>query len=123
MKPGDRRTCKICATQIPVSREVCPVCILRAAIAEEASELVSSRSILEPVGRRFENYELMLHADGRPIELGRGIMGITQTGLPTARLFRWDAVLPFIFITETSRPIVRLRSNHENDVSVLFRQG
>jgi len=81
MKPGDRRTCKICGTQIPVSREVCPVCILRAAITEEASELVSGRSILESVGRRFENYELMLHADGRPIELGRGIMGITYKAL------------------------------------------
>jgi len=87
MKPGDRRTCKMCGTQVPASREVCPVCILRAAITEEASaeefasELVSGRSISEPVGRRFENYELMLHGDGRPIELGRGIMGITYKAL------------------------------------------
>ena len=87
MKPGDTRTCKMCGTQVPATREVCPVCILRAAITEEASaeefasELVPGRSISEPVGRRFENYELMLHGDGRPIELGRGIMGITYKAL------------------------------------------
>ena len=87
MKPGDRRTCKMCGTQVTASREVCPVCILRAAITEKASaeeftsELVLGRSISEPVGRRFENYELMLHGDGRPIELGRGIMGITYKAL------------------------------------------
>ena len=60
---------------------------MRAAITEEASaedfasELVPGRSIPEPVGRRFENYELMLQGNGRPIELGRGIMGITYKAL------------------------------------------
>jgi serine/threonine protein kinase len=29
------------------------------------------------VARRFENYEVMLDQDGKPIELGRGVMGIT----------------------------------------------
>jgi len=37
MKVGDRRTCKVCGTLVSVSREVCPVCALRAAITEEAS--------------------------------------------------------------------------------------
>jgi predicted ATPase len=83
MKAGDRRTCKVCGTQVSASREVCPVCLLRAVITEEASteesasELALVGSISEPVRRRFENYELMLHADGRPIELGRGVMGVT----------------------------------------------
>jgi Protein kinase domain len=83
MKVGDRRTCKVCGTQVSASREVCPVCALRAAITEEASTDNSASepalvgSIPEPVGRRFENYELMLDPDGRPIELGRGVMGIT----------------------------------------------
>jgi len=31
--------------------------------------------------RRFENYEVMLDADGRPIELGRAAMGITYKAL------------------------------------------
>ena len=30
--------------------------------------------------RRFENYEVMLDQDGKPIELGRGAMGITYKG-------------------------------------------
>ncbi len=74
MKVGDRRTCEVCGTQVSASREVCPVCALRAAITEEAA---TENSASEPVGRRFENYELMLDADGSPIELGRGVMGIT----------------------------------------------
>jgi WD40 repeat protein/serine/threonine protein kinase len=31
--------------------------------------------------QRFENYELMLDGDGRPIELGRGAMGVTYKAL------------------------------------------
>jgi hypothetical protein len=30
---------------------------------------------------RFENYELMLDREGRPIELGRGAMGVTYKAL------------------------------------------
>jgi serine/threonine protein kinase/predicted ATPase len=83
MKVGDRRTCKVCGAQVAASRELCPACTLREAMTEEVSteesayELALVGSISEPVGRRFENYELMLHADGSPIELGRGVMGVT----------------------------------------------
>jgi Protein kinase domain len=80
MKADDRRICKVCGAQVSADRELCPVCILRVAIAEEeAGDKSDSErgSISEPVGRRFENYELMLHRDGRPIELGRGVMGVT----------------------------------------------
>jgi protein kinase-like protein/NACHT domain-containing protein len=83
MKVGDKRTCKVCGTQVSASREVCPVCALRAAITEEASiensasEPSLAGSISESIGRRFENYELMLDTDGRPIELGHGFMGVT----------------------------------------------
>src|SRR5271166_5921091 len=83
MKAGDRRTCQVCGTQVSADRDICPVCVLRAAITKEvslkesASELAVVGSISESVGRRFENYELILDADGRPIELGRGAMGVT----------------------------------------------
>ena len=83
MKVGDRRTCQVCGTQVSADRDICPVCVLRAAITKEvslkesASELPAVGSISESVGRRFENYELILDADGRPIELGRGAMGVT----------------------------------------------
>src|ERR1700719_3236435 len=87
MKVGDRRTCKVCGTQVSASREICPVCMLRAAVTEEASpeqsasELALVGSNSEPAGTRFEKYELMLHTDGRPVELGRGAMGVTYKAL------------------------------------------
>ena len=87
MKVGDRRTCQMCGTQVSADRDICPVCGLRAAITEEvsleesASELPAVGSISEPVARRFENYELILDADARPIELGRGAMGVTYKAL------------------------------------------
>jgi hypothetical protein len=87
MKVGDRRTCKVCGTQVSASREICPVCVLRAAITGEASpdqsasELALVGSNSEPTGTRFEKYELMLHTDGRPVELGRGAMGVTYKAL------------------------------------------
>src|SRR5258708_39275099 len=83
MKVGDRRTCEVCGRQVRASREVCPVCALRADITEEAA---TENSASEAVGRRFENYELMLDADGSPIELGRGVMGITYKAFDVALL-------------------------------------
>jgi serine/threonine protein kinase len=65
-------------------REFCPVCILlRAFGAESAATGVSgsAASAEEAEGksqvRRFEHYEVMLGDDGKPIELGRGAMGVT----------------------------------------------
>jgi hypothetical protein len=48
---------------------------------ESASESGSAESIPEAVGRRFENYELMLGDDDGPVELGRGAMGVTYKAL------------------------------------------
>ena len=87
MKVDDRRTCKVCGSQVFASREICPVCMLRAAMTEEASpeqsasELALVASTSEPAGTRFEKYELMLLEDGRPVELGRGAMGVTYKAL------------------------------------------
>jgi hypothetical protein len=73
--------------QVSASSEICPVCMLRAVITEEASpeqsasELALVGSNSERPGPRFEKYELMLHADGRPVELGRGAMGVTYKAL------------------------------------------
>src|SRR5260221_4267106 len=67
---------------------LCPVCLLRGAIGggsaaagEPGFISGSADSPGETEGasqaRQFEHYELMLDEDGRPIELGRGAMGVT----------------------------------------------
>jgi len=90
----EARTCSVCGTKFfaTADREFCPVCILRRAFGAESAATRESGSVSElaasteqadrgsPVSR-FENYEVMLDTDGRPIELGRGAMGITYKAL------------------------------------------
>jgi Protein kinase domain/NACHT domain len=78
----DRRTCLVCGTQFPATREFCPVCLLRSAIGKGAEfDESSSEDAGEPApqhaAHRFEHYELVIGQDGRPVELGRGAMGVT----------------------------------------------
>ena len=82
------RICPTCGTKFltKADRGFCPVCILRAAAGgepaatEERGSASGSADNAEEV-LRFENYELMLDNDGRPIELGRGAMGVTYKAL------------------------------------------
>ncbi|MFZ0712397.1 MAG: serine/threonine-protein kinase, partial [Terrimicrobiaceae bacterium] len=62
--------------------EFCPVCMLREALAEGAeSGETSSEDTIKPTSQeamqRFEHYELVTGEDGKPLELGRGAMGVT----------------------------------------------
>jgi hypothetical protein len=88
------RTCPVCGTKFFATADggFCPVCLLRGATGGESaatgepgsvSELAASTEQTDrgSQARRFENYEVMLDADGRPIELGRGAMGITYKAL------------------------------------------
>ncbi|MBV8330343.1 MAG: hypothetical protein JOZ61_07740, partial [Verrucomicrobia bacterium] len=80
--------CPTCGTKFVKTAEsgFCPVCILRGAgssdpaATEEPRSVSGSADSAEEVGR-FENYELILEDDGRPIELGRGAMGVTYKAL------------------------------------------
>ena len=88
--PQEIRTCPVCGTKFyaTADSEFCPVCILHGAgggeataagVAGSASESADAAVETDGVSqvRRFEHYELMLDEDGRPIELGRGAMGVT----------------------------------------------
>jgi hypothetical protein len=62
--------------------EFCPVCMLRKGLAEGAQSGESSPGdTLKPIpdqpAERFDHYELVTGEDGKPVELGRGAMGVT----------------------------------------------
>src|SRR6202022_730476 len=83
MKKEDRRTCPSCGNELSGAMEFCPVCTLRKALAGgvESSESSTSddtiKPTLEQAVQRFEHYELVTGEDGKPVELGRGAMGVT----------------------------------------------
>jgi hypothetical protein len=87
------RTCPVCGTKFSTTTKgiACPVCMLReAASGNSAAATMENPATGSQFGseqgertssiHRFENYELMLDEAGRPIELGRGAMGITYKG-------------------------------------------
>jgi hypothetical protein len=64
--------------------EFCPVCMLRKALAGgvesgESSFEEAVKPTLEQVVQRFEHYELVTGEDGKPVELGRGTMGVRDS--------------------------------------------
>jgi serine/threonine protein kinase/tetratricopeptide (TPR) repeat protein len=82
MKTEDRRTCSICGNEFSGAMEFCPVCMLRKALAGDVESRESSsgdtlKPTAEQAAQRFEHYELVTGEDGKPVELGRGAMGVT----------------------------------------------
>ena len=74
----DRRVCPSCGNEFSGAVEFCPVCMLRGVLDEEVG-IFSEQAFNEPtleVGP-FEHFELVKGEDGKPLELGRGAMGIT----------------------------------------------
>src|SRR6266481_1514577 len=63
--------------------EFCPVCMLRKGLAGgvESGESSASEDTVKPTLEQavqgFEHYELVTGEDGKPVELGRGAMGVT----------------------------------------------
>jgi predicted ATPase len=82
MKTELQRTCPSCGNELSGAMEFCPVCILRRGLAggvesgESSTEDILKPTPEQPV-KRFEHYELVTDEIGRPIELGRGAMGVT----------------------------------------------
>ncbi len=77
-----QRTCPSCGSELSRAMEFCPVCLLRKGLAGgvESGESCFEEAVKPtPVGadQRFDHYELVRGEDGKPVELGRGAMGIT----------------------------------------------
>ena len=82
MSAEPKRTCPSCGNEFSGAMEFCPVCMLRQALANqvesgEASSEDTVKSTSEHAERRFEHYQLVTGQDGKPVELGRGAMGVT----------------------------------------------
>ena len=83
MKAEPQRICPNCGTEFSGAMEFCPVCMLRNALAcgVESGESSASEDSVEPrpeqATQRFEHYELVIGPDRKPVELGRGAMGVT----------------------------------------------
>jgi hypothetical protein len=66
--------------------EFCPVCMLRKGLVGgvESGESTFEEAVKptpKRVPQRFEHYELVTGEDGKPLELGRGAMGVTYKAL------------------------------------------
>src|SRR5580704_14003158 len=83
MKSEPQRTCPTCGNEFSGAMEFCPVCMLRKGLAGgvESGESSASEEAVKPTPeqavQRFEHYELVTGEDGKPVELGRGAMGVT----------------------------------------------
>src|ERR1700737_1233174 len=67
-----KRACPVCGTLFADKIEACPVCALQGALKAESDSVSGASSEL-----RFEHYTVLQNADGTPVELGHGAMGVT----------------------------------------------
>src|SRR6201993_60055 len=82
MNAEGRRACPSCGNQFSGAMEFCPVCMLRKGLAGGVESGESSlgdtlKAMPEQPAQRFDHYELVTGEDGKPLELGRGAMGVT----------------------------------------------
>jgi serine/threonine protein kinase len=138
----EARNCPVCGTKLAIADSgFCPVCILRgaaegesAATREPGSEFVlavGAQEVDDGVQvQRFENYELMLDGDGRPIELGRGAMGVIYKALDVD--LRCPVTLKIISERYLGDELAKLRflrearaaaSVHHSNVASVFHLG
>ena len=89
-----QRACPTCGNELSGAIEFCPVCMLRQGLGREGESGESSfeesvKPTLEQATHRFEHYELVTGKDGKPVELGRGAMGVTYKAFASICDARW----------------------------------
>jgi hypothetical protein len=72
VKTNGKRACPVCGTLFADNSESCPGCALQGALKPKSDSGSGVSSEL-----RFEHYTVLQNADGTPLELGRGAMGVT----------------------------------------------
>src|SRR6202049_2750787 len=128
MSAEPQRTCRSCGNELSGTMEFCPICMLRKGLAGGVESVESSlEEAVKSTPQRFEHYDLVTGEDGKPVELGRGAMGVTYKAfdvdlrLPvTLKLINekyiGDESMQLRFLRE-ARAAARLR--HSNVASVL----
>jgi hypothetical protein len=128
MNTEPQRTCPSCGNEFSGAMEFCPVCMLRKGLAGavESGESSASADKVEPTtSKRFEHYELMTGEDGKPVELGRGAMGVTYKAFDVDlhcpvtlkedseeySQYACDKILTNIYINCSSLPFVQSLEN------------
>jgi serine/threonine protein kinase/predicted ATPase len=82
VKPDPRRTCQACGAIIPAGSEGCPVCALRGALDEACHTSELDAGLPHSVSAlRFEHYQILTREYRKPLELGRGAMGVTYKAI------------------------------------------
>ena len=134
MKTEAQRTCPSCGNEFSGGLEFCPVCMLRKGLAGGVESGDSSfeeavRAPPDQPAQRFDHYELVMGEDGKPLELGRGAMGVTYKAFDVdlhcpvtlkviSERYLGDESARLRFLRE-ARAAARLR--HSNVASVLRR--
>src|SRR5215831_6997791 len=82
MSTQTKHTCPSCGNEFSGAMAYCPVCMLRKGLAGgivsgESSTGDTLNPTLEQPVQRFDHYESVTGEDGKPVELGRGAMGVT----------------------------------------------